>query len=100
MVSGPGEAFASAMAARRVQGPPPLIARVRGDSFDPAALIPGPCLAGAELAAFLGEILERSHAIPMPDLESALGVQLARFDSLADYEREVLDLSSDGDSVP
>jgi hypothetical protein len=82
------------------EGPPPLIARVRGDSFDPAALIPGPCLDGAELAAFLGEILERSHAMPMPDLESALGVQLARFDSLADYEREVLDLSSDSDSVP
>ncbi len=71
---------------------PLLVARMRGDTFEPGSLIPGPCLPGAELAAFLGEILERSRAVAMPDLESALGVRLARFESLAEYERNVLNI--------
>jgi hypothetical protein len=76
------------------EGERPLVARLRSDRFDPGKLVPGPCLPGAELAAFLGEILERSRATPLPDLESALGVQPRRFDSLAEYEREVLELGS------
>ena len=72
---------------------PVHVARIRADSFDPRALIEGPCLPGDELAAFLGELLERAQATSLPSLESALGVQFARFDSLAEYEREVLSVA-------
>lgn len=76
------------------EGSEPLdIARIRSDSFDPAALIKGPCLPGDELAAFLRELVELAQAASLPSLESALGVQFARFDTLAEYEREVLSVA-------
>ncbi len=75
-------------------GAEPLhVVRLRSDGFEPGRLVDGPCLPGSELAAFLGELLERTQATALPDLESALGVQFARFDSLADYEREVLSVA-------
>ena len=64
---------------------------MRADTFDGAALVPGECVAGGELASFLGELLLRSRAIPLPDPESALGLQLAPFESLDRYESEILD---------
>jgi hypothetical protein len=76
------------------EGSEPLdVARIRSDSFDPLALIDGPCLPGGELAAFLGDLLERAQATSLPSLESTLGIQFARFDNLADYEREVLSIA-------
>ncbi len=81
---------------RRMRGAsraePPLIARIRGDSLDVAALLGEPGLSASDLSAFLGEILERTRAVPLPDPESALGVRLACFASLAEYESEVLSL--------
>lgn len=74
-------------------GEPLQVARLRVDAFDPASLVAGPCLSGDELPAFLGELLERSQCTALPTLESALGVQFARFESLADYEREVLSVA-------
>ena len=65
-------------------GEPLQIARIRADAFDPTSLIDGPCLPGDELAAFLGQLLERSQCTALPNLESALGVQFARFESLAE----------------
>ncbi len=64
--------------------------RLRTDAFDPATLALGPCVAGGALAALLGEIFDRSHAVPLPDPESALGLYLAGFESLEAYERESL----------
>lgn len=76
------------------EGSEPLdVSRLRSDAFDPSTLINGPCLPGDELAAFLGELLERSQATSLPSLESALGVQFARYDNLAEYEREVLSVA-------
>ncbi len=73
------------------QGVEPLrVVRMRADSFDGAKLVPGECVVGGELASFLGELLLRSRAVPLPDPESALGFQLARFESLDDYENEIL----------
>jgi hypothetical protein len=66
------------------------VIRLRSDGFDPAALVPNASRAGGGLAAFLGELLERSRAIPLPDPESALGLRLTAFQSLEDYEGEVL----------
>lgn len=75
------------------RGEPVQVARMRADAFDPASLVAGPCIAGDELAAFLGQLLERSECTALPTLESALGVQFARFESLAEYEREVLSVA-------
>jgi hypothetical protein len=69
------------------------VARIRCDAFDPSTLIDGPCLPGAELTAFLGELLERTQAASLPSLDSALGLQFARYDSLAEYQREVLSIA-------
>ena len=69
---------------------PLKVVRLRGDALEGAQLVPGSCIAGGQLAAFLGEILLRSHAVPLPDPESALGLRLRSFESLESYEREVL----------
>ena len=69
------------------------VARMRADAFDPSSLVAGPCLLGDELAAFLGQLLERSECAALPTLESALGIQLAQFETLAEYEREVLSVA-------
>ena len=74
-------------------GEPLDVARIRSDGFDPATLIDGPSISGDELPAFLGELLERTQATGLPNLDSALGIQFATFESLADYEREVLSIA-------
>jgi hypothetical protein len=63
------------------------LVRLRDDGFDPARLLSSE---GASLPDFLAEVLERSHAIPLPDPESALGLRPAVFDSLDAYELAVL----------
>ena len=75
---------------KRRDAEPLRTVRLRADAFDPATLAPGPCVAGGALAALLGEIFDRSHAVPLPDPESALGLRLACFESLEAYERESL----------
>ncbi len=64
--------------------------RMRADAFDPAQLAPGRADAGEALRSFLAELLERTHAVPLPDPDSALGLRPRFFPSLQDYEREVL----------
>lgn len=66
------------------------VIRLRSDGFDPAALLTGAQRSGEGLAGFLGELLERSRAVPLPDPESALGLRLAAFESPEDYEDAVL----------
>ena len=53
-----------------------------------------PPFRGGGLAALLGEILDRSHAVPLPDPESALGLCLTSYEFLGAYERESLRRSS------
>lgn len=73
----------------RRRGSEPLrVVRLRVDAFEPKCLVDD---AGEDpLETFLAELLERSHAVPLPDPESALGLRRSSFASLADYEREVL----------
>jgi hypothetical protein len=66
--------------------------RIRGDRFDPTALLPA---AGPGLDAFralLGGLVEQSGATPLPDPDRAEGRPFARYDGLEAYEREVLRL--------
>jgi hypothetical protein len=65
------------------------LVRLRANDFSPADLIDAE---DADLAAFLTDLLERSQAAPLPGPESALGLQIAAFEDLDQYEREVLQL--------
>jgi hypothetical protein len=69
---------------------PLRIARLRGDEFDPLTLMPDEPDSDAALRAFLGKLMEYTHAIPLPDPEAALGLVVPRFDSLEAYEHQVL----------
>jgi hypothetical protein len=67
------------------------VVRMRGDTFDPTALVPDCGDATDAQRVFLAELLERTHAVPLPDPDSALGLQPCSFDSLDDHEREILE---------
>jgi len=70
---------------RRHEEPLRLV-RLRADRFDPVEIAADE----GSLAGFLGALLERSRAIPLPDPESALGLRPACFESLAAYEAGAL----------
>ena len=73
---------------RRRDDEPLRVVRMRLDAFEPKCLVED---AGEDaLETFLAELLERTHAVPLPDPESALGLRRACFESLEAYEREVL----------
>lgn len=70
---------------------PRRVLRMRQDRFDAQALFPEQADAAAALRALLAELLERTHAIPLPDPDSALGVRPQHFESLDRYESAVLE---------
>jgi hypothetical protein len=70
---------------------PRRVLRLRADRCDAEALFPDVSDARETLQCLLGELLERSHAIPLPDPDSVLAGPTRRFDSLDDYQAEVLD---------
>lgn len=68
--------------------------RMRSDTFDARSLAPDETDAIEAFRSFLAELLTRSNAIPLPDYESARGVQLRDFESLEAYQSEVLQAAS------
>jgi len=70
------------------------VVRLRSDGFDPRMVMEGPQEDEDALRGFLAELLARSHAVPLPDPDGALGVRLRPFDDLETYEREVLQVKS------
>jgi tetratricopeptide (TPR) repeat protein len=70
------------------------VLRMRSDAFDARTLEPAESGEVEAFRAFLAELLTRSNAIPLPDLESAQGVHLRAFESLEAYHREVLQIAS------
>ena len=66
------------------------IVRLRSESFDARMVVIGESDPWEALRTLLAELFERSHAVPLPDPDSALALQFRTFASLADYEREVL----------
>lgn len=66
------------------------VIRMRGDQFDPRRVLAGQGSAADSLRVFVKTVLERSDAIPLPDLEGALGRPFASFEDVAIYQRAVL----------
>jgi hypothetical protein len=70
---------------------PRRVLRLREDRFDAKELFPDEPDAEQALRHLLSELLERTHAIPLPDPDSALGLRPSHFDGLAAYQTRVLD---------
>jgi len=68
---------------------PLRVVRLRGDELEADAVAGGEHT-GGPLRALLARVLESSRAVPLPDPESALGLQLARFETPEAYEASVL----------
>jgi len=66
------------------------VIRMRGDQFDPRRVLEGQGSAADSLRVFVKTVLERTDAIPLPDLAGALGRPFAAFEDLAIYQRTVL----------
>jgi hypothetical protein len=70
------------------------VVRLRSDGFDPRMVMAAPAQEEAALTGFLAELFARSDAVPLPDPDGALGVNLRAFEDIATYEREVLQVKS------
>jgi membrane associated rhomboid family serine protease len=71
-------------------GEPLKILRIRGDRFDPTALMAGTDDPLEALRAFTRELLYKSATLGLPDPQSVAGMPFAAYDDLASYERVVL----------
>jgi hypothetical protein len=65
------------------------VVRLWGDRFDPEDLA-SEISAPQTLRGFLAQLLTRSDALPLPDVDGAMGDPMHVFDDEADYQREVL----------
>jgi hypothetical protein len=63
------------------------IVRLRMNDLDLESLVTSTDALGSDFAALMGEILERTSAVPLPDPESALGTRIACYESQERYER-------------
>ncbi|MBW1843762.1 MAG: hypothetical protein JRJ05_05415 [Deltaproteobacteria bacterium] len=63
------------------------IVRLRLIDLDLESLVTHTHALGSHFAALMGDILERTHAIPLPDPESALGTRITCYESPERYER-------------
>jgi hypothetical protein len=67
--------------------------RLRSDGFDPRALLGVETDPRRAFGAFVGKLLEVTRAQPLPSVEQALGNPFARYDTLAEYEKTVLEVA-------
>jgi hypothetical protein len=63
------------------------IVRLRSSELDLEKLVTSKHTLGSDFAALMGDILERTSAIPLPDPESALGTRITCYESPESYER-------------
>jgi len=68
--------------------------RFRSDGFDARMVMATPTDPAEAFRSFLSELLERTRAIPLPDPDSALGLNVRIFESIEAYQREVLQVAS------
>jgi hypothetical protein len=71
------------------------IVRLRLPDLDLASLVSQEHAVESDFAAFMGDVLERSSAVPLPDPESALGTRISCFANPELYERVALRLDRD-----
>ena len=69
---------------------PLRLIRLRSDRFDPRPLVPDAEDPLQAMRAIVSSLLERTDAIPLPDLQSARGAPFAAFRSLEDYQTRIL----------
>ncbi len=74
---------------------PLKVIRLRSDRFDPRRLAPDCEDPLDALRAIVQRLLEKSDAIPLPDLQSVCGMPFAAFPSLGAYQRDVLMVDED-----
>lgn len=79
----------------RRQQEPLEILRLRVVELDLGRLVTRKHALGSDFAALMGDIMERSSAIPLPDPESALGTRITCFESPALYLRVGLRVRDD-----
>ena len=63
---------------------------MHADAFDPGAMLSDAAPGDDSLGGLLGALLDRTGAVPLPDPDSALGIEPKVFASLEDYEDRVL----------
>jgi len=68
--------------------------RLLGSDFDPRAIVPGENPVES-LREMLSQLISWSGATPLPDPESARGRPFKKYASVAEYERDVLGVSSE-----
>ena len=69
---------------------PLKIIRLRLNDLDLESLVTHTHTLGSHFAALMGDILERTRAIPLPDPESALGTRITCYESPERYEQAAL----------
>jgi len=78
---------------RELDDAPLRAVRMRGDALPSAASDEGQTDPGDALRSLLAGLMERTRAIPLPDPDAALGLMIPAYASLAEYEREVLQVA-------
>jgi membrane associated rhomboid family serine protease len=76
---------------------PLKLVRMRTDRFDPRRLVADVSDPVDAVRAFVERLLSETDATPLPDLQSARGLPLAAFKSLAAYQRDVLMVDDEED---
>ena len=74
-------------------GGPLRVIRFRGDRFDPRHLVGDGVRRAEAFRVFLQELHTHANAVALPDPASARGKPMRVFESLAAYERKVLDVA-------
>lgn len=69
------------------------VVRLSSNSFDPRKLVGGE-KPGDAFKVFIQRLLDVTGAVPLPDPDAALGQPFATFGSLAEYQKEVLDVGA------
>ena len=69
---------------------PLVIVRLRLSDIDLGSLVTRKHTLCSDFAALMGDIMERTNAVPLPDPESALGTRITCYKSQELYERVAL----------
>lgn len=78
---------------RELDDAPLRAVRMRGAGLPSSAPEEGKGDPGDALRRLLAGLMERTRAIPLPDPDAALGLMIPAYASLAEYEREVLQIA-------
>jgi hypothetical protein len=69
---------------------PLKLIRLRADRFDPRRFVSDELPPLDAMRSFIDQLLEKTGATPLPDLQSARGLPFASFIDLQSYQRDVL----------